>query len=284
MSITSIYHPTASDPEGQSAPQAGFQTGLTIGSMFGPTGAAVGAAIGTVVGGLDKGSRRRRNRAIRKVTRASYNFSGDVFSYAQEAHGSIAKTYSANMSSMTARLAASGGRSEGALATERGKILMSRDSELEVLNTELEGYRAGEGYKWMRKDYEALTSIAGRTNSGGRSPESAKFALRIGKPQGKTGRAAFTPEQYARLKKLTVAGANTGTPTSYQAYRDAVVPTLEEYEKFQFGNDAQKAEYVKMMDDRITRANAAYEVKRAIEIRQDKEDAARAQRENERGK
>ncbi len=236
-----------------SSPLTGASTGATIGAMFGPVGAVAGGFIGGAVSMFD-GSSGKRKRARIKATVQSYAFAKDVYAYGEEGRKQVQKDYEASSATVLARYSASGAdtQSEGYRALE-GKLIRERDKFFADIDAEIQEYRAGPGFEWLRNDVERQTSAYGHT---GRHTAYRKIGL-----EGRTGYSVFTDAQKNKLisHSWNPDRAESGPNIKqYQEYGDRLRPEMEMYEKSIYGTADDKTAYTKHMDERITAANEWY--------------------------
>ena len=262
MSFTDWYHTDKNDPNGRSATGAGAQTGMMIGSLFGPVGAGIGTVVGGAFGAIF-GSNSGRKRARREATKQSYNFGSDLFTYAGETRTQITKEYDTNLSIMQSRVAASGGNVDEAMAIQKGKLVKERDSQFEDLEVELDAFRAGPNYEWLRKDHEKVTGVTGKS-SGSYKNDGRTTTFTIG-GTSRVGKEAYTEAQRKKMQTFSSTKTNANDFSSrdaenvYREYAAKVAPSLEMYEKRVFGDEAAVKEYEAYVDKRIDSANEWYE-------------------------
>lgn len=264
MSFTDWYHADRKSPNAQSAGQAGMQTGMMIGSLFGPVGTGIGAVVGGAFGGLF-GSNAARKRARVKATKEAYAFGEDLFKYSAESTTQINTDFERNLSMLNARAAGSGGNIDDTLAVQKGKLIQERDTELSILNEEVDIFRQGPNYEWLRKDYERVAGLKTQM-SGSQKGDGKTISYSIG-GETRSNRAieAYTPEQKQKLATYTAGEGNDyGGIKAYKTYADMVKPSMEMYEKLVFGDKTQKQEYQTYMDSRIETANAWLEKQQAV--------------------
>ena len=257
----SIFNPTPDDPNAQ---YTGAQTGATLGSVFGPVGALAGAFIGALSGGS---ARRALERARRRATTSAYEFGGDVYSYGTESRTNINKQFEMDVSRSTARLGASGATSEDARENILGALVITRDTALTALGEEIDAFREGPNYEWLRKDLELLTGTYYTTNYTNTAFRGDKdtYNMRIGeKDKGRSGQKAFTKSQRSRLIEITESeySASSDAGVLFDKYAKRIIPSMEMFEKRVFGGEEGLAEYNVYMDARIADANSWYATQR----------------------
>lgn len=285
MSFDDWYRADKDDPNGRSAGRAGMETGMAIGSLFGPVGAGIGAAVGGVVGGLF-GSNGARKRARRKATNNSYAFAQELFTYAGETRAQINKEYDRNLSTMTARVAATGATIDDTFNIQKGKLVQTRDSELADLEVELDEFRKGPNYEWLRKDFELVAGVKAVTRGSAKHDEDrTTYSI------GGTGRssAKYTAYNQAQRNKMVSWTSqpgqryDRGKVEDYHTYAGMIKPSLEMYEKKVFGDDAAKKEYNKYINDRIDKANEWWEKQTAVRNAENERIRAQEMLRNNRG-
>lgn len=266
MSFRDWYHPDRDSPDGRPGREAGMTAGVQIGSLFGAPGAAIGGAIGTLAGAF--GSDGARRRAQRRATDESYGFAGDTFSYAKETRQNIGQNFEQETSLLTARTGASGGRTGEAFELQMGKLIQQRDSDLEALANEISEFRQGENYEWLQRDYQRVAGLSRNTQRGKKGDE-LEITYHIGgTSRGSAQHQAYTPEMYKQMVPGPSFVSTQYTPGAHNElfakYAEQVKPSLEMYEKWVFGDAADKQEYKDYMKQRIEAANKWYTSRKVI--------------------
>ena len=201
-------------------------------------GAAVGAAGGARAGrGEYEASQAQKKQDIANVGMARDTVGAQFESSAQNREG-IEKSFTSDVSSARARFAASGADLESA-SWERvyGNLVMERDTALKEADAADDTFRGSESYKLFREDYE---QAVGNLTGGSRS-----------------GTQIYSKEQQGQLRS-----GDSGS-SIYKEYTGMLTPSMEEYQRGQFGTDDEKAAYQTMMSDRITSANKWYDTQLA---------------------
>jgi hypothetical protein len=207
MSFQDWYNPNRKSANAPNSINAGAQTGAQIGSLFGPVGAVVGTFVGGFVGGIQGNSGRKRAR--RKATQDSYGFAREVFSYGRESRENISNQYEQDLSLLTARGAASGGSSDDAFRLQKGKLIQTRDAALANLETEIEGFRQGPNYEWLRKNFDVVVGFSD-TRHGSAKGDGEYHVFSVGK-EGRLSNipAPFTDKQRSMLQSYTTSKGGT---------------------------------------------------------------------------
>lgn len=208
----------------------GYMTG-------GFAGMAVGAGVGMKRGheeykvGVAQDEQDKANTAM-----ARDNVESQYTSSVSSREG-IEKSFSSDVSSARAKFAASGGDLDSS-SWDRvyGDLVIDRDSALKSQAASDDTFRSTESYKMFQQDFESSSA-----NLSGKSARNSGL---------------ITKEQQGMLKKSSGSSLDT-------EYAGMVGPSMEEYERGQFGTDEEKASYSTMMTDRISSANKWYDTQSA---------------------
>ncbi len=253
MPVHSMFQPPQGDPNASISAAPGILSGASIGAMFGPVGAIVGGALG-ILGSL--GSSGKRERARRLATESSYEFGKELYAYGDQNRTNINTKYDQDLSTLTARLGASGSTSQSSLDFASGKLIVDRDKDLELLNEELETFRAGPNYEWLRNDYNVVTQSRATYSGGVQRGEGGETTFTIGSVSGgRTGQNAYSESQRKRLKTSTVSGMGEATGRLFNQYGAMIAPSMEMYESRVFGDAEDRKAYDEYIDERITAGN-----------------------------
>ncbi len=232
----------------------GAATGFKIG---GPVGFIVGGALGSFFG--SKAGKKRRDaeyKALVANTKQAYKIGDQTFAGLKKSREDIGKKYKQELASSQARYAASGARLEGA-GYQRllGSVSKTRDAALAETDTQEDKFRKSEAFKFIKQDYEYLTKTNRFSNGPGYNDEGYQYSLRT---NGRAGTGFFTDEQKEKLQTLDTS-KKQGVEKAFAQYANSINPTFEQYEKFKFGSDDDKAQFESDMTRRINQANTAYD-------------------------
>ena len=283
MAFEDWYHADRNDPEGRSSSEAGMQTGMMIGSLFGPAGTGIGAVVGGAIGGIF-GSNGARKRARREATNSSYAFAADLFAYAGETRTQINEEYEQNLSLMTARAAATGSTMSETFAIGKGKLVETRDTELASLEEEVQSFREGPNYEWLRNDLERVSGIQ-RLTRGSQKNDEQVTTYRIGgwDSRSSAGHAAYSQAQKDKMVSLTIHQNDSTIRPDFEEYAAMIKPSLEMYEKKVFGGEEGLEEYNAYMDARIDKANEWWAKEKVVAAAKEKVRLAQQEQQDQRG-
>lgn len=200
--------------------------------------------VGSIFGGGGGGG-----PSVAEQTAGAYEYGESTYSMLSTGRARGETKYERSMATGRARMAASGSELEGATwESFKGEALRVRTESREKYSTGMSDFRGSENYKLFKEDYERMTRL-GTGDTKGRSAE-VEAAQLTGK--GASGESFLTTGQ-----KKTVISEKGGKSdlVSYGKYKKLIYPTLKEWELGRFGTKEQKAEYVTMMDTRISEAN-----------------------------
>ena len=261
----------------ESGSMEGAAQGATLGgSVGGPIGAAIGGVIGFIAGG--NGSERRRLK--REATKQSYAFGKELYAYEQdvtksladnrgeidtrfnEAMGAARAQYSGSTSAGT-EFSGSWLQIEGKLIRERDRAYKDLEESESLFREETALLRSGPAYEWVREDYEYMSAIVSKT-SGSHKDDSRSTSYSI-RGEGRTGQSIYTAEQREKLRGYSHSGQfRAPYGKIYEQYAEMLKPGMAEFEKYTYGSEEDKAQFVKDTDARIEAANTWYDRQRAV--------------------
>jgi len=236
---------------------SGFLTGASAGAMFGPVGAVVGGIAGSLFGRSESKKRRREEaRILTESTTQSYDIGATEFRDIREQREQISQTFSRNLASERARMAASGGSFEGSDWLQRqGAVARGRDISMEEIQLQEDKFYNSEAYQYIEQDFERIGGLnVERSTLRSDMDETADvFSIQT---EGASGESYFTEEQASELR--TYSGNLRGGKEAYLAYQQSLRPDIEGYTKYRFGSDEDKLAFESSMSDKIQRANTAF--------------------------
>ena len=193
---------------------------------------------------------------------------GELFKSSYEAYGTnrtqIAEQFAGNVSSARARMGASGANIEGPVWQGiLGNLTLGRDEALASVQADEDAFKEGTAYRLTQEDFNRMGSVSKSRATGKDMVGGGVYTLNPDSTM--TGESYFTDEQKDML-------ITTSMSSGLYGYANDLKPTFEEYAKFRFGSDEEKAAFSDSMTSRIEASNLKFEkdeaIKRAIKIKQ----------------
>jgi len=187
----------------------------------------------------------------------AFSIVGDSVEAYGENRRMIGAQYTDEQSAARARMGASGFRFEGtAWEGIRGNLIRKRDEAYKSVDEEEEHFKGGTAYRMVREDFERMGTITAHVptkakGSGdyGSGEESTYYSL--SGESAISGESYFTKEQRGKVLEH-------GSQSELFEYAVSLRPTFDEYLKFRFGSDEDKAAFSDSMTTRIEASNVKY--------------------------
>lgn len=202
-----------------------------------------------IFGGYDKASSRRLQQE--NLEEAGTLIEESKTAWADN-RDQIHAQFKDRLSTARAKMGASGfTMGSGAWESIYGGLVRGRDEALGKLQTEEADFREGAAYQVVKEDFEATGLELSINANQGKKPSDydpdIEYSVNVKSPT--SGKSYLTEEQQGMLLTSKTGGA------SFRGYVDDLKPSFEEYEKFRFGSDEEKAAFSDSMTTRIEASN-----------------------------
>lgn len=192
----------------------------------------------------------------------AYGVVGDAYEAYGENRRLITDQHTDEMANARARMGASGVGFEGsAWQNISGNLTDKRDDALAILSEEEDIFAGGTAMSLVRQDFAAMGVSARRPDKGEGGGDYGSGRQRT--TYTYTGKSAATGESFLTEEQQKMVRTKGSAGLVYM-YGAEFKPTFEEYLKFRFGTDEEKAAFSDSMTARIEASNKKYASARAV--------------------